>query len=289
MKTMFKILLLILFSVGAVAGVLMFEKTRVSPPSSLEWVDQYSIDLSSSCAAFESVKEFNQGRGEYLRLDDRLRRYVAENVMDAKTADKYRKRIDGTYGKILGSYGFGLLQKSEWPEEKLIELQALVAALKADRLSDGVVAVSDDFIATADSLNSIISDYRDAMQLAANVSYNGMEDATSKIDRAKTYSSADYLRNNEALVAALDTLPARLAQAHYNYVGGCINALKRYTVVEKDYYMNTLIPGADKAIIEYKNAKIYGESKPNVADLEKRAVSLVTDAMNYYDSHLQTN
>lgn len=103
-----------------------------------------------------------------------------------------------------------------------------------------------------------------------------------KYQRHASYRSADYLKNNASLVNALDLLPNRLAQSHYNHVSSIVNALGGYNNVSKDYYMNTLIPRADNAINEYKNTKIYGGNKPNVSDLEGRAVNLVTSAMNYY-------
>ena len=65
MKTSVKILLLVMFSIGAIAGVLVFAKTQVAPPSNLELVDQYSINLESSCASFDTIKDFNDSRVEY--------------------------------------------------------------------------------------------------------------------------------------------------------------------------------------------------------------------------------
>lgn len=282
MKTSVKILLLVLFSIGAIAGVLVFAKTQVAPPSNLELVDQYSINLESACASFDTIKDFNDSHVEYIRLDDKLTRFLTENAIDAKKSDEYRKKIDGTYGKSLKSYGFGLFQKSVWPEEKLNELLSMLTSLKGDKLTTGEDAVSDDFIASSDKINGIIADYSAALRLSRSTSFNGVNDASSKIQKAKSYRSAEYLKNNAALINALDALPGRIAQSHYGYVSGLVNALGSYHNVSKDYYMNTLIPRADNAINEYKNTKIYGGNKQSVSDLENRAVNLVTAAMNYY-------
>lgn len=282
MKTSVKILLLVLFSIGAIAGVLVFAKTRVAPPSNLELVDQYSINLESSCATFDTIKDFIDSRMEYIRLDDKLNRFLSENTIDAKHSDEYRKKIDETYGKSLKTYGFGLFQKSVWPEDKLNELLTMLSSLKEDKLTTGENAVSNEFITSSDKINSIIADYRTALRLSRNTSFNGVSDASSKIQKAKGYKGAEYLKNNAALVNALDALPGRIAQSHYGHVSGLVNALGGYYSVSKDYYMNTLIPRADNAINEYKNTKIYGGNKQNVSDLENRAVNLVTAAMNYY-------
>lgn len=282
MKTSVKILLLVLFSIGAIAGVLVFAKTRVAPPSNLELVDQYSLNLTVSCASFDTIKDFNNSRVEYIRLDDKLNRFLSENAIDAKVSDEYRKKIDETYGKSLRTYGFGIFQKSVWPEDKLNELLSMLTSLKGDKLTTGENAVSDDFIASSDKINSVIGDYRAALRLSRSTSFNGVNDAASKIQKAKSYRSAEYLKNNAALVNALDALPGRIAQSHYGHVSGLVNSLGSYYSVSKDYYMNTLIPRADNAINEYKNTKIYGGNKQSVSDLESRAVNLVTAAMNYY-------
>lgn len=282
MKTSVKILLLVLFSIGAIAGVLVFAKTRVAPPSNLELVNQYSINLETETKTFNDIKDFSESRSAYIRIDDRLQRFLNENAIDSKVSDEFRKKIDESYGKVLKSYSFDLLQKSVWPEEKLNEMLTMLSSLKSDKLTTGESAVTEDFIASADKINNIVGEYRTALRFSKNVSFNGVNDASSRIQKAKNYRSAEYLKNNAALVNALDILPSRIAQSHYSHVSNLVNALGNYSSVTKDYYMNTLIPRADNAITEYKNTKIYGGNKPNISDIENRAVSLVTSAMNYY-------
>ena len=282
MKTSVKILLLVLFSIGAIAGVLVFAKTRVAPPSNLELVNQYSINLETETKTFNDIKDFSECRSAYIRIDDRIRRFLNENVIEPKVADEFRKKIDESYGKVLKSYSFDLLQKSVWPEDKLNEMLTMLSSLKSDKLTTGESAVTEDFIASADKINNIVGEYRTALRFSKNVSFNGVNDASSRIQKAKNYRSTEYLKNNAALVNALDILPSRIAQSHYSHVSNLVNALGNYSSVTKDYYMNTLIPRADNAITEYKNTKIYGGNKPNISDIENRAVSLVTSAMNYY-------
>lgn len=282
MKTTVKLLLLVLFLIGAIAGVLVFAKTRVAPPSNLELVDQYSKNLESEIKAFDNIKDFYESRGVYIRMDDRLQRFLNENAINPTVSDEFRKKIDESYGTVLKSYSFDLLQKSVWSEEKLNEMLTMLSSLRSDKLTTGENAVTEDFIASADKINNIVEEYRTALRLSKNVSFNGVNDASSRIQKAKSYKSAKYLKNNASLVRALDILPGRIAQSHYGYVSNLVNALGNYSSVTKDYYMDTLIPHADNALTEYKNTKIYGENKPDISDLENKAVSLVTSAMNYY-------
>lgn len=282
MKTVVKILLLVLFSIGAIVGILVFAKTQVAPPSNIKLVDQYALNLKSTCISFDSIKDFNESYVEYSRLDDRLKRFFFEDAIDATVSDEYRKKIDETFGKNLRAYGLGLFQKSVWSEDQLNEILLMLSTLKSDKLTTGETAVSDEFLASADKINRVVGDYHAALRLSRSTSYNGVNDASSKIQKAKNYRSSEYLKNNASLVNALDALPGRIAQSHYGHVSSLVSFLGGYYNVSKDDYMNTLIPRADHAINEYKNAKIYGSSKPSVSELENRAVSLVTAAMNYY-------
>ena len=282
MKTSIKILLLVLFSIGAIAGVLVFAKTRVAPPSNLKFADQYTINLQKEYASFDSINDFQQSRAEYIRLNDRLNRFLLENSIDAKVSDEFRKKIDESYGKELTKYSFSLFQRSVWQEEKLQEMLSLLSSLSSDKLTTGEKAVSDDFISTVSQINGIVGDYHTALRLSKSTGFSSVSDAASKIQKAKNYRNADYLKNNGELVFALDILPRRLAESHYGYVNNLVNSLGDYTSVTKDYYMSTLIPRVDNAITEYKQTQIYGGNKQSVSDLENRAVSLVTSAMNYY-------
>ena len=275
-------MLLIIFTIGAIAGILVFAKTRVSPPSNLKLVDQYSANLKSTSSIFDSIKDFSECRREYLKLDDRINRFREENVIDDKTSDTYRKKIVNIYGTRLTDYGFAIFQKSVWPEAEITAMLKMVNDLKSERLSSGEVSVNKEFLASAEKINKIMADYNAALRLSKNSAFNGLSDASSKMSKARTYSSSEYLKNNAMLVSALNSLPSRLAQSHYNQIAGMVNSLGSYTNVSKDYYMNTLVNRADKAIQEYKNTNIYGANKPSMTPLENRAENFVIAAISYY-------
>ncbi len=277
-----KVGLLILAVLAAIAGVFVFAKTIVRPPANLKPVDQYAILLDKECAYFDTISEFQISRVEYIKLDDKLRLYVSEGVLEPKLSDAYRQKIDATHGKQLANYGYGLLKQSSWQDSKLNELQAMLKELYADELYSGEKAATEEFVGWYSHLTNVIESYRSALALSRSTSFNGVGDASSKITKAKNYRSADYLRNNIALVNALDALPGKLAQSHYNYVSGKVNALADYTNVSKDYYTETLIDRANKALTEYKNTTIYGNNKQSVSELENRTRDYVTAAMRYY-------
>lgn len=281
MKTFYKILLLILFSVGAVAGVLVFTKTQVAPPMNIDPVDQYADDLKSDCSAYEGSNDYQESHDEYVRLDDKLKRFSLEDVITSETSDKYRRQIDETYGKDLCRYGLRFFQRNEWPDKDIKELTERIDALRADKLSSGESAVTGKFIAESDNINNIVAKYKEARHLARNTSFRGVDNSRAKINQADEYASDEYLRNNLSLVTELNSLRGKLARAHYNYVVYQVNNLSGKHYLSEDEF-SSLLQNANVAIEEYKNAYIYGSEKPSLGDLERRKTELVTAYYSYY-------
>ncbi|MDE6535631.1 MAG: hypothetical protein K2K82_06430, partial [Muribaculaceae bacterium] len=252
MKTFYKILLLILFSVGAVAGVLVFAKTQVAPPMNIDPVDQYVEDLKSDCDSYEGSNDYQESQSEYVRLDNKLKRFIAEDVITSETSDEYRHQIDEIYGKDLCRYGFRFFQRNEWPDKDIKELSERIAALRADKLSTGETAVTGEFITQSDNINNIIAKYSDARQLARNTSFTSVDNSRSKINRADEFTSDDYLKNNRSLVADLNSLRGKLARSHYNYVASKVNQLAGKHYLSEDEFLS-LLQNVNVVIDEYKN------------------------------------
>lgn len=282
MKTPVKILILVIVFLGLISGIFIFAKTRISPPKDIETINQFANRLQSDFEVFDSISDYNECRKEYLKIDDKLTLLYTENIIDSEIKDEYKGKINDKFGDLLISHSFDMLKKSVWPEDQINDINALISQLKNEKLISGDVAVSDNFIKQANNFNSIINSYREALRFSKNTSFNGISDASSKIAKVKKYLSQPYLKNNAVLVNALNAMPKKIAQSHYNSVSNIVSSLNNYHNVPKEHYVNTLIPHADKAIQDYKNTKIYGGSKPGISSLEDRAGNMVKSAMNYY-------
>lgn len=285
MKTSIKIALLILFSVAAVGAILIFAKTQMDPPSQIKMIDQYAAALDSDCQTMQSANSFGKERTLYATLNDKIERFTTEQVMSNPTADRFRLQANAIYGRHLTEYGYNILQQSEWPGATLSNILDYIQGLTASKLSSGDKGISEEMETSLGKLRSIIDDYHTALNLSRSTSYNGMEDASSKIARANAYKSKNFLKNNTELVAALNALPGRVAASHYSYVERMVERLNSYTTNPKDVYLSTIVPQADAAINDYKKASIYGSQKRSIDDLESEAVTLVTTAMNYYNGN----
>lgn len=283
MKTSIKILLLMISVFLVTAAVLVFEKTRVSPPGGVKIENQFDRNLEQCVDAYKNDGNFKAMRQSYIDNDDKIRLYYSENFIDAKAADDYRKKIDEKYGDSLIEFGYDTFNKPVWPDETLSTLVANLDQLSGDQLTDGTSAVSQDFKKEANKIKEILGDYQKAWALARSGGFSSVDDAARRISDANMYASMNYLQNNSALVSALRELPARLAAAHYNHVSAAISSLGNFRNMSYDHYMDVLIPKVQDVLDGYKNTNIYGSHKQSTAALESRAGDLIDAAVAYYD------
>ncbi len=219
----------------------------------------------------------------YVVLDDKVKRFRTEDVIDNAAADECRKKIDASYGEHLKAHGIRVLNSSNWTGEQLGAVIGYADALSADRLSDGKQAISEELASSFAELHTVQNNYNAALQASRNTGYVNIADAKAKIARANEFKTKQYLKNNSALIAALDAVPGKIAASHYNHVNGVVSSLGGYRSVSYDHYVGVLVPRANNAIKEYKNTGIYGGSKKSIAPVEARANSLVEAAMSYYE------
>lgn len=282
MKTPIKIVLLVVFALIAVGGVLMFLKTRVAPPVASEDTDQFVSDLKVKVDSFSSIKDFEASKHPYAALSDRMRRFNTENYLNDKDYDKYAQKVDTLYGRRLSSYSFAILRQAQWPEDKLNASLANMNTLNNKKLLSGEPSLNSSLQGEFNSFKNIVAKYHQALAFSKSTGFTGVSSAAAKIKQAEAYKSDPYLCNNSSLVAALNDMPRRLADAHYSYVSGKVNSLRNYSSYSEDYYFNTLLSTVQSAINEYKNTNIYGSNKKSVSSLESTANNYAEQAANYY-------
>lgn len=273
MKTSIKILLLILFSIGAMAGVLVFAKTIIAPPIIIKQVDQYSIAIEKACEELNVSVKYNDSRNAYVKIDDKLNRFRQEDVINDDVVDTYRQSINENYGQKVVSYTYDIFQKTSWPETQLKEAIATLTELENARLSNGESTITSELKLRVRDVKDIEKKYQDALKLSQNTAFISLSDAERKISKAREYKNTDYLKNNTALVKALNDLPAKIATSHYNYVKRQVdNIPSNYNLSNAEWEVK--LPVWTKMIDDYKNAKIYN-SKPDISKVDAQAKEYV--------------
>lgn len=279
-----KILLLVVAVIIAIGGVLFFMKTIVSPPQDLEFKNQYELALNQKIEGFKKVDSDNLER-EFATLTDLAHRFKEESSIDDKFFDQEYTEIIGVYSPKFAQYCFGQFQKSVWDESELKWMEDRIAQLRKLTIEDGSRKIMDNY-AESDGRFSIIlktiGKYREAKSLSNRISYSGLGEARSRISKANQYKQDDYLKNNAALMKALNSLPSRLEASHYAALRAKVNTLANYYSYSADSY-DVLSDNVVAALKEYKqNAQsVYGESR-SLSDLEADASRYYNAAVEYY-------
>lgn len=279
-----KILLLVVAVIIAIGGVLLFMKTIVSPPKDLEFKNQYEIALNQKIDSFKKVGSDNLER-EFATLTDLAHRFKAESNIDEKLFDKEYTEIIGVYSPKFAQYCFGQFQKSVWDDTEHKWMEERIAQLRKLTVEDGARKIMDNY-AESDGRFSIIlktiGKYREAKALSNRTVYSGLGEARSRISKANQYKQDDYLKNNAALMKALNSLPSRLEASHYATLRAKVNTLANYYSYSADSY-DALSDNVVAALKEYKqNAQsVYGESR-RLSDLEADASRYYNAAVEYY-------
>lgn len=279
-----KILLLVVAVIIAIGGVLLFMKTIVSPPQDLEFKNQYELALNQKIEGFKKVDSDNLER-EFATLTDLAHRFKEESSIDDKFFDQEYTEIIGVYSPKFAQYCFGQFQKSVWDESEHKWMEDRIAQLRKLTIEDGSRKIMDNY-AESDGRFSIIlktiGKYREAKSLSNRISYSGLGEARSRISKANQYKQDDYLKNNAALMKALNSLPSRLEASHYAALRAKVNTLANYYSYSADSY-DVLSDNVVAALKEYKqNAQsVYGESR-SLSDLEADASRYYNAAVEYY-------
>ncbi len=279
-----KILLLVVAVIIAIGGVLLFMKTIVSPPKDLEFKNQFEVALNQKIDGLKKVDSDNLER-EFATLTDLAHRFKSESNIDDKLFDKEYTEIIGVYSPKFAQYCFGQFQKSVWDESEHKWMEERIAQLRKLTVEDGSRKIMDNY-AESDGRFSIIlktiGKYREAKALSNKTGYSGLSEARSRISKANQYKQDDYLKNNAALMKALNSLPSRLEASHYASLRAKVNTLANYYSYSADSY-DALSDNVVAALKEYKqNAQsVYGESR-SLSDLEADASRYYNAAVEYY-------
>lgn len=282
-----KILLLVVAVIIAIGGVLLFMKTIVSPPQDLEFKNQYEIVLNQKIDSFKIVGSDNLEH-EFAILTDLAHRFKAESNIDEKLFDKEYTEIIGVYSPKFAQYCFGQFQKSVWDDTEHKWMEDRIAQLRKLTVEDGARKIMDNYEESDGRFSIIlktIGKYREAKALSNRTVYSGLGEARSRISKANQYKQDDYLKNNVALMKALNSLPSRLEASHYATLRAKVNTLANYYRYSADSY-DALSDNVVAALKEYKqNAQsVYGESR-SLSDLDADASRYYNAAVEYYKNN----
>ncbi len=285
MKTILKIVILLVALILAVGGIMVYAKTKVNPPTAPEQINVYSSDLAQCKTSLKNASNEESIDSVFLTTIDRIKIYCQEDKIRKVEADKELDMTVGIYMPMYLKRCFDKFEQSIWYESDHAQMLSEIARLQMIKHSDNTDVI---WGSTKDSLNIIeqtIDRYKQARQISNSTSFRGIANAQSVISRARQFADDQYLSNCTDLKNALNSVRSRIAQSHYRYISAEVEKLSQYQYYSQSYYDNILVPQVDAIVTEYDNtaAALYG-TKQSVEPLWTRARNYYNQASSYYNN-----
>lgn len=283
MKSIVKIIILIVATALAIGGVMVYAKTRVAPPVATESIDQYSKNLSDGIKLLEDAEFPNAADSLLWTLLNKTYIYVAESKLSEEAGDEMIAGVLSNYTPRFVEYAYDAFSKSRWSDAHHRQMLAAIQTLRGVEYHDGTAALKRDDLNALSKIQGIISDYRQARAISRQPVFRGVHDAQNTISLARKYAGSQYLSNCKDLVKDLNDVKSKIAASHYRHIQSKVNSLSQYRNHTQADYENILIPQVDAAVTEYDNKAValYG-SKRSVDPLWDKAREYYNESLEYY-------
>ncbi len=280
MKSTVKILILLACVVLAFGGVMIYAKTRVSPPMELKQVNQYTEEYN------KCINSLSNTRNPDLTFNssiDLINVFAREKKIDKEQASKGRDQLVSSYAPIFARRCYGVLKGSSWSESALSNMTSTIATLR------GMTIKGDDSAlkkSTRDSLaqvENIVGKYHKALAVSQQGGFTSVAAAKSTIAQANQYASDPWLKHCASLVSALHSVSSRIGEAHYSRVVAAVSRLANYRSFSSlESYNAGAVKAAQAAINEYKSASSIYSNRHDTSGLSSKAASYYNAAYNYF-------
>ena len=284
MKTLTKIVIIIVFLFAAIGGVMFYAKTRVEPPVATKQANQYVKDLQQIRKDLLTVGSMAQKDSVFELALDRTLTFWKEDRIESSKMDLEMDELLNAYIPFFVKDSYNKFSQSVWHESDHERMLKVIAELGKVTHADNKPALNKS---QKDSLSYIRDDvimkYREAKALCQKTTFKSVREAEKWINQARQYANDTWLKNCTSLVKALNNIKPALAQSHYNFVRKEIDKLSLYREQSEEFYMDKLLPRVRDFINEYDNnaTKLYG-SKRDVNDLRSRMNNYRKEAESYY-------
>lgn len=284
MKTSVKILILCLAVILCSALVLMFLKTRVSPPNDFKSSDPYQQALMADVQQY--VKQpagFNQDSA-YLTFTDKCDRFYDEQKISPETYDKALTTFVDAFSHEFYHNAIALFNKNVWPKADLNNISTYITQLRSlTSKVNGNTLASPGTKGQLNEIDNILSSYNAALAFINNVSFANIDRSATDIARANEYLQKPYLANNADLNSRLSAVPSKLNNAHFNHIKSLIAAIQYAQSLED---LDNRYNKANTALTEYyqRGDAIYGGNNTgNCTDLSNVMNRYYQDRKDYLD------
>ena len=278
MNKSIKIILLVVAILLAVGGVMVYYKTIVSPPGKLEFKNQYVNSDKKDISLVKSAKTDSALDSFFVAITHELDLQLANSFLTNQERNELLELFATQYIPVYVSACNSKFSKSVWNEGELQKINTRISELQGLVTTENKVVVQGEANASLNEVHNVIVAYYEAKRAASAGGYNGIQAAKQKIATAKRYASMSPINNCTDLVSRLNSVSARLEQAHYSYLVGQVERLRPYYNYSQTEYDNIALSISEKLDEYKKNAKSTYGRVSDISSLESRAGSYYSNA-----------
>ena len=271
MNKSIKITLLIVAIIAAFSGVMAYYKTVVSPPSHMNFNNQYVAAVKNDIAEVKNLSTADELDSSFVAITHEITFMYEDSLLQGKERDELLESFVVQYVPRFVEISNNQFTAAAWDDLMLNQMSAKITQLRSLRTVGGMEIIGGEAENSLDKVANVISNYYAAKAAALHTDYTSLADAKNKIVLARKYASMSPINNCVALVDQLNSVPLRLEQSHFAYLVGQVNRLRNYRSYTRASYDNLALSISAK-LEEYKNnaRSVYGRIS-DISSLEQRA------------------
>lgn len=282
-----KILILGFVIAVAVAGVLVFYPTIVTSPVDVPVNNTHLSTVETTMRGFAFTETIEHNDSLYDVLVDKLDVYKGESFLTEEQFDQQALALVRSYVPIFVSWCDTKFSAKVWYDadhKRMTERIAEIRTLTIGPEESPVSAVAGKYNSDLAGVESVLKNYKAALNVASYSTFVSVLDANNKIKEAYKYSKTEPLSNCEALVTKLADVKTKVGKSHFKYVDTEVEKMASVyrTMTEADF--NEFKEQVRSKINEYdSNRYNYGSDAKTSDDLWKAFNENSTIAHEYYN------
>lgn len=281
-RTGTKVLILVLGVVLCVGGILVFYKTKVSPPTNLKYGNQHFNFLENEISSLKKSNEQNDTA--LYNIMDELSWYYRDDFISLQEYGILTDSLAKAYVPPFISASKAEFKKEVWDNAKLNNILSHIYLLRGWTTNNGDPVICGNLAQGLNDIETTIGQYRKAWSVAHSTSFHGMAAAKSVIANAHYYSNLPNLQSCTSLMEALSNVTPALERQHFRIITSKVQSLNRGWIYTSQEHYEARINSANNAVREYSNGakSTYGSYASSTSSLSASIKTYKNQADSYY-------
>lgn len=259
MNAPIKISLLSAGVVGAVVGILSFQKTIAQPPAGLDMPDQFAPSVEEDINKISDADGFDT---LFVSITTSIKFLADNELITPEKSKELTSELYAAYVPVFCERSKRYFRQSDWSESELNGIRLHSKFLTNTDKKQGL-GLSLEMKQDLGTLRNVVGDYYAAVKAAKVGSFRSLEHSKQKISAAKDALQKEYIPNCTWLKTKLENVPKTLSDKHYDYIERQVDKLSSHRQNSPQEF-SALYDDVISKINEYDSSQakeIYGASR----------------------------